>query len=109
MRLAEDLGRASRVYGDRIEQLLLDLGEQVHATFGVSMGSALPTRVRREVAPPRSRTSTPTIPPPCPDGRSIGVGNQSGDTRSSSMQAWRTPSGRYVGSCSAQRELRARA
>jgi hypothetical protein len=62
MRLAEDLGRASRVYGDRIEQLLLDLGEQVHATFGVSMGSALPTRVRREVAPPTLEDLNPDDP-----------------------------------------------
>lgn len=53
MRLAEDLGRALRAHGDRIEQLLLDLGEMIRVTFGLSMGGALPTRVPRDPPQPR--------------------------------------------------------
>ena len=50
-RLADDAVSAMRAYADRIEQILLDLGDGVRAAVGVSMGGALPTRISRE--PPR--------------------------------------------------------
>jgi hypothetical protein len=54
-RVIDDLARAMRAYGDRVEQILLDLGDAVRAAFGLSMGAALPTRVPRE--PPRTELS----------------------------------------------------
>ena len=51
-RFADDLIGAIRAYEDRIEQTLLDLSEAVRAAFGLSMGAALPTRVRRAIPRP---------------------------------------------------------
>jgi len=51
LRLADDLVRAMRAYADRVEQILFDLGDTVHAEFGLSLGAAMPTRVSAQ--PPR--------------------------------------------------------
>ena len=50
-RLADDIVSAMRAYADRIEQLLLDLGEAAHAAVGAPAGGLLPTRVSH--VPPR--------------------------------------------------------
>ena len=50
-RLAEDLVAAMRRYADRIEQLLLDLGEFACAAIGLPAGGLLPTR--QSHVPPR--------------------------------------------------------
>jgi hypothetical protein len=51
MRGADDLVRAMRTYGDRIEQLLFELGDAVRASVGVSIGAAPATGILR--SPPR--------------------------------------------------------
>jgi hypothetical protein len=50
-RLADDIVAAMRAYADRIEQLLLDLGEAAHAAVGAPAGGLLPARVSH--VPPR--------------------------------------------------------
>jgi hypothetical protein len=52
-RFADDVVTAMRTYSDRIEQLLLDLGEAARAAVGVSMGASLPPSVSPN--PPRPR------------------------------------------------------
>ncbi len=51
-RLADDLVRAMRAYADRVEQILLDLGDAVRTACGLAMGGALPTRIPREAPRP---------------------------------------------------------
>jgi hypothetical protein len=50
-RHVEDTITAMRGYGDRIEQILLDLGDVARTTFGAAMGAGLRVRVSHE--PPR--------------------------------------------------------
>ena len=50
-RHVEDIVTAMRAYGDRIEQILLDLGDVARATVGAPMGGGLRVRVSHE--PPR--------------------------------------------------------
>jgi hypothetical protein len=50
-RHVEDIITAMRAYGDRIEQILLDLGDVARTTFGAAMGAGLRVRVSHE--PPR--------------------------------------------------------
>lgn len=47
MRAGDDLVNAMRTYGDRIEQLLFELGDAVRASVGVAMGAASPTGILR--------------------------------------------------------------
>jgi hypothetical protein len=50
-RHVEDIVTAMRGYGERIEQILLDLGDVARTTFGAAMGGGL--RVRVSYEPPR--------------------------------------------------------
>jgi hypothetical protein len=51
MRTTDELVKAMRTYGDRIEQLLFELVDAMRACVGVSMGAVPPTRILRN--PPR--------------------------------------------------------
>jgi len=50
-RLVDEIVAAMRAYAERIEQLLLDLGEAAHAAVGAPAGGLLPARVSH--VPPR--------------------------------------------------------
>ena len=56
-RLIDGLVTAMRAYGDQVQQILLNLGDAARATFGVSVGTAVPLHVPRE--PPRPKPSHP--------------------------------------------------
>jgi hypothetical protein len=51
LRFVDAVAGAQRAYRDRIEQLLLDLGEAAHSVFGLAIGGALPPRLSREPPP----------------------------------------------------------